>query len=379
MLKRALRKIALAGALTVGAAVYHVFDPTLIPRTWYTIKDPFITTQTEQKIEDKYGIDYEGDSDEQTQIALEENLRQIKKTNPGLLKHCTKIVLHPYQVTSSPAIAPFVDFAGRAFYTGMIELTTTASSTLVHELAHTKHFEVEDEFEEKLDALFENSYSQGLKTPTYWYGIKRIAPTNWDDGSIQPRNGFVLPYGANNSRENVATYVEEAYYTRFWEKPEVQDEKYTQTLALLRDYNFITQQQYDDILKTIRANNLDLIKQKLETALKDLETPKLVKQEYFDFGGEEVYYKNDNIKIYRSFFPHSDDSIWIELKIGESDTKQFRIDRRGTLTALHPNEHLVPQTILDRLTEKGYADLFDQETYTALIRQEPPAKTSGDK
>ncbi len=261
MIKRALGKIILAGALTIGAAVYHVFDPTLIPRIWYTIKDPFITTATEQKIEKEYSIDYEGTDNEVIQRAVQENLRRIKKANPELLKHCTKIVLHPITVTDSKYIKPFVDFSGRAFYTGTIELTTTEIGTLIHELAHEKDFQAPKEFREKLDAIFANSYAQELKEPTFFYGIKKIKPTQWQDGTFEPRNGFVRPYGANNSKENVATYVEEAYNQLFWEKPELQkDEKYAKTLALLLEYKFITKQQYQDILKTIQTNNPEWVK-----------------------------------------------------------------------------------------------------------------------
>lgn len=379
MLKRAFElvrkhigKIALTGALTVGATVYHLFDPTLVPRLLYIMKDPFVTTATEQKIETEYRIDYEGDDDETEQKYLEQTLRQVKISNSELLKYCTKIVLHPRTVTDSQAIQPFVDFNGRAFYTGMIELTTPELSTLYHELAHTKDFQMPTEFKKKLYEIFGNSYEQGLKEPTYWYLIKRIAPTSWEDGSIKPRNGFVNPYGANNSQENVATYVEKANFLPFWETPEVQDAKYKRTLELLRQYDFITQQQYEEILRTIQTSHPDWIKQKLETAVAALETPKLVKQEYFDFGGsEEVYYQNKDIKIYRSFSPRCDNSIWIDLKTGEQYTKQFRINNtEGKLRAVTPNETIVPQTFIDKLAQTGYADLFDDVKYTAIIHPE---------
>ena len=70
--KRHLIKAALLSALAVSTFLLHKKYPTTFPSIYYMVTDPFVTTPTEQRIETKFGIDYEGDSNEERQKALEE-------------------------------------------------------------------------------------------------------------------------------------------------------------------------------------------------------------------------------------------------------------------------------------------------------------------
>tara|TARA_Y100000310_G_scaffold330357_1_gene401839 strand:+ start:1811 stop:4069 length:2259 start_codon:yes stop_codon:yes gene_type:complete len=76
---------------------------------------------------------------------------------------------------------------------------------------------------------------------------------SWADGSNEPRNGFVRPYGANNYLEDIATFVENVYKNPDFYKPLITqgsaqyDVRYRQKLDLLYERDFITQEKYDYI------------------------------------------------------------------------------------------------------------------------------------
>ena len=239
-------KVAI-GALAGLAGYLHVKNPTIFPHLYYTVTDPFITTAAEQRIEKKFGIDYEGDSNEKIQNSLEENLQTIYETNPVLLSHCKKIILHSEAVTDSILVKPFLDASGYAGLFGTIELNnTTALSTVAHELAHLAHFDAPKEFNEELERIFGSSYGKGIKKVENDY--------RWEDGSWEPWNGFVDPYGATNAHENVATYVEKTYEHYFWGYERLQEsDKYLQTLALLQKYNFISLRQFEEIKEALES------------------------------------------------------------------------------------------------------------------------------
>lgn len=234
-MKRNVDKIALVASI----GFMHTQIPVIFPHLYYTITDPFITTPTEQRIEEKYGIDYEGDANQERQEELEKNLHTIQETNPALLTRDAKIVLYSEAVHHSPLIKPFLNYRGHTMLlTGTIELLSLKLETLAHELAHLKHFHSAGRFDEELDQIFGDSYQGHIAV--------------WSDGSEGPRNGFVKPHGAKNSGENVATYVGKSYDPAFWEDPELQQsDKYVQTLVLLEKYDFISPKQFEEIKETL--------------------------------------------------------------------------------------------------------------------------------
>ena len=226
----------------------HVKNPTGFLHLYYQITDPFTTTATEKRIEERFGIDYEGNSAEEKQKSLEENLQKIYETNPALLSHCKKIILHSEGVQNLPFIKPFSEYIALALTPfGTIELNdNTALSTLAHEAAHLVHHDTPKEFNEELERIFGSSYGKGIKKVENSY--------LWEDGSWGPRNGFVDPYGATVARENVATYVAKTYDHYFWEDEGLQEsDKYLQTLALLQKYDFISPKQFEEIKKTLES------------------------------------------------------------------------------------------------------------------------------
>ncbi len=244
--KKNIAKVALVSALLGVGYEEHTSHPTTVPSVYYIITDPFVTTLTEKRIEKEFGIDYEGDSNEERQRILEENLQKIYETNPALLTHCEKIVLHSEAVENSALVEPFLNYSGTANRLGTIELISLTLSETAHELAHLKYFHASKEFDDQLEYIFGNTYKKDLKNEK---------GSVWNDGSVRPRNGFVRPYGANNSHENVATYVEMAYIPSFWEDQQLQQsDKYLKTLSLLQEYDFISLKQFEDIKSTLDKN-----------------------------------------------------------------------------------------------------------------------------
>ncbi len=89
--------------------------------------------------------------------------------------------------------------------------------TISHELAHALDYRKEREHKkkgaislsprERWKTIQEKGYGEHL-------GPKTIGPgyaNQWSNGSREPRNGFVMAYGANNEIEDLATCVEAAY------------------------------------------------------------------------------------------------------------------------------------------------------------------------
>lgn len=250
---RALKKrfLKAAACALVGAAglLCHSKAPTTIPSIYYKITDSHTNTATEQRIEQKFKIDYEGASNENLQKSLEWNLQMIYNTNPFLISHCKKIVLFPETVENSPFIKPFLDYEAVATWPwSTIELNnTTDIGTIAHELAHLTHNSTPKEFDVRLDLIFGDSYNKGIK--------KVGDVTFWEDNSYGPKNGFVGPYGATGAHENVATYVDAAYNLYYWEDARFQrSDKYLKMLSLLSEYNFISPKQFEEIKRTLEYN-----------------------------------------------------------------------------------------------------------------------------
>jgi len=95
-------------------------------------------------------------------------------------------------------------------------------------------------------------YGQNLADPSI-SGVGNRLSRIWTDGSTDPKNGFVRAYGANNFKEDVATYVE-AVYTNpgifkdlINPKSPKYDEKYLKKLLLLKEYGFITSKEWKAI------------------------------------------------------------------------------------------------------------------------------------
>ncbi len=246
-LEKHLRKAVIGAVAGTIGLIYHNIVPTAIPRLYYAVTDSSETTAAEQRIEQKFKIDYEGTSNEQNQINLEYNLGLIYRTNPSLLSRCKKMVLHSEAVENSFFIRPFLDYSAIAIPpSGTIELNNiTDVSTIAHELAHLVHYHAPKEFDEELDEIFGDSYKKGLK--------KKNEVTVWEeDDSTRPNNGFVEPYGATNRNENVATYVAAVYLPYLWDDVRFQQsDKYLRTLSLLLKYDFISVPQLEEINKTM--------------------------------------------------------------------------------------------------------------------------------
>jgi hypothetical protein len=242
-LEKHLRKAVIGAVAGTMGLIYHSIVPTFFPRLYYAITDSSETTAAEQRIEQKFKIDYEGTSNEQTQISLEYSLRLVYITNPFLLSQCKKIVLHSEAVDNSFFIRPFLDYSAMAIpRSGTIELNNiTEVSTIAHELAHLAHYYAPKEFDKELDEIFGDSYKRGL--------TRKNDVIVWEeDGSTRPNNGFVEPYGATNAHENVATYVAAVYIPYLWDDVRFQhSDKYLRMLSLLLKYGFISLKQFEEI------------------------------------------------------------------------------------------------------------------------------------
>ncbi|MEK6939717.1 MAG: hypothetical protein AABX31_03230 [Nanoarchaeota archaeon] len=253
------KKVIIAGAalaIAEAAVFVHSRYPTAFPHIYYTATDSFTTTPTEKIIEEQFGIDYEGDSNEDRQKELAQHLQTVYDQNPALLNHCQKIVLHSETVRSSPLVKPFLDYDGLATSPGAsINILNNTIEVVTHELAHLKYHRTPNKFKEKLAKIFGDSYHLEAKPVL-------SNKNTWIDDTNGPKDGFVVPYGATSESENVATYVPKAYNPSFWYDLRLQQsEKYLQTLTLLHEYEFISQKQFEEAKERIENNPLkDLLK-----------------------------------------------------------------------------------------------------------------------
>ena len=201
-------------------------------------------TDISLRVKDSFGIDFVGDRDETRQTDIQHNLQIIKEINPKLLEHVKRIILYTSEVD--------VHRLGLALPGDTIALFTTDYYILVHELAHVMYAHAPAEFHERQAMLFDGFYGKNLSQVEVKDGVT-IFPTTWLDGSIDPRQGFVEPYGANNANENVATYVARAHNLYFWNHPAIElGRGYIPMLFLLKNFDFITQIQFDDIVNLMR-------------------------------------------------------------------------------------------------------------------------------
>lgn len=363
-------KVLICGLSVILGAAAHLGRPTRFPHLYYTLTDPFITTATEQRIEERFGIDYEGTSDEKMQKYLEETLQNIYKTNPSLLVHAAKIILHSKAVLNSPFVEPFIDNRrGQAVYPEIIELMDeTDLRTVVHELTHIADFHAPKEFDRELNSIFGSSYKGGI--------FKRV--TTWDDGSVGPKDGFIRPYGASNSLENVATYVEKAYTADsfFWEDQELQQsDKYLQTFSLLAKYGFLTPKQFEEIKKMLEVNNPKYVSDMLAEAITKVEPPKCIRQEVGSHYSMSFLYENPPLHIAYAANVGNRESISVILQL--SEPQEYQVKYGKTFNFIKNNagnlefdprnkkQHVYEAAVqnLDmvaqRLTELGYDKLFD--------------------
>lgn len=74
--------------------------------------------------------------------------------------------------------------------------------------------------------------------------------TKWSDGESGPRKGVIRAYGANNYMEDVATFLEPIARKEFgFFKPLMaKDERYRKKLALLHEYEFISDEDYEAVI-----------------------------------------------------------------------------------------------------------------------------------
>lgn len=258
MKKRSIAKQVLRGAI-VGTALsvlivpfayfkfYHPKYPTYLARVYYNLTDDFSGSLFEKLIQDDFNIDYEGTLDEKITTHLYSDLIKIRQTNPELLTHLKKLVIIPESVYYSEMVYSHLDYVGLADTSGTIELIEGYSfDNLAHELAHIKYFNLPRESRKTFYDFFEWN-EKIIKTPE---------GTLWEGGTIEPKNGFLRPYGATNVHECLATYVEQFYGENvdysFWGKLDTSKFDYKQVLRFLLDENFITPGQYTSAVAELK-------------------------------------------------------------------------------------------------------------------------------
>lgn len=112
------------------------------------------------------------------------------------------------------------------------------------ELNELKYQEEQETFESRWEAIAGNVYGKDLQ--------EEALAIRWTDGTEEPRNGCMKPYGCNNLHEDVATHLEtfgKRDYGLFKELIDPTnakyDPRYKQKLDLLYEYEFITEEQYN--------------------------------------------------------------------------------------------------------------------------------------
>ncbi|MBL7058855.1 hypothetical protein ISS08_00165 [Candidatus Pacearchaeota archaeon] len=88
-----------------------------------------------------------------------------------------------------------------------------------------------------------------------WAVDELNSPLLGGDGNFfGPKNGFIRPYGANNIFEDISTFVEETYknpafFTDFLDvNSKDYDPRYLEKLKLLKKYDFISEEAYNNII-----------------------------------------------------------------------------------------------------------------------------------
>ncbi|MDP2673051.1 MAG: hypothetical protein Q8O84_04530 [Nanoarchaeota archaeon] len=199
-------------------------------------------------------------------------LSEAEKTNSlqnlknywGNLNYETRESINKIEILSSkefddyyPFFKVFGAFPGAfASPTGTIVMRSGYESSLKHEAAHERHYDLGlipglsygGEFNKKWDKTA-GEYDKVISTKHGDY---------YKDASgeiiLEPRHGYTSAYGGKNIHEDVATFVDYSNNPEFF-KPlidptsEKYDKRYRQKLDLLYKYKFITDKEYYRILR----------------------------------------------------------------------------------------------------------------------------------
>ncbi|MBW3019492.1 putative zinc-binding metallopeptidase [Candidatus Woesearchaeota archaeon] len=157
----------------------------------------------------------------------------------------------------------FVEFENQnGFYDGESILLHRVSSTIFHEFGHAIQDralseEQRTEFNERWNSIQINGRSLA---ELYGCLLKPGSSDLWADGTDGPRHGFCRAYGSLNQREDVATTMALACSnTDAMIVPQDGYEIMLQKVGLLKEFGFITAQQYDHfvLMNSLNSHNLD--------------------------------------------------------------------------------------------------------------------------
>ncbi|MBI2583930.1 MAG: hypothetical protein HYW25_04650 [Candidatus Aenigmarchaeota archaeon] len=212
------------------------------------------------EIKDRYGVSIEGMVDDE---AAEAVMNDLGRVYPPLLLPTRTIVFTDQLVLGEGLFDPKdveTILIGRgARYEideerrRVVPITDEYQyvfSNLPHEMAHAKQFQGNHEFTDRWAGIVgEMPRPSGL----YEEMFEEMFGEEWEE----PRHGFVRGYGTKRYcgiwHEDVATYVEEIYAPDFgnFRKADPEDARYRQKLGLLREYDFISQEQFEGALAVL--------------------------------------------------------------------------------------------------------------------------------
>jgi|GEM_PF-4247180 len=248
-INRAIRTALATTVLTVGL---QWTDPTFILNQTYGRLLP--TPPAIQQHFDRFHVTYFGTHDPAQFAGLIAHLDNITVQNPELLRGVEAIILHDKETLQQTPIALFRGYGGRAHATwrntrGMMEICDLDYRTIVHELAHLYHNRQPPAFTRRIKQITGDRYNKDLGPASYF--PVRFAPTTWEDGTKEPRNGFTTPYGATTVGEHIAEFTADAYLAQKdspWGNIATDYGKYGALANVLCEYQFITRTQRDRIL-----------------------------------------------------------------------------------------------------------------------------------
>ena len=153
---------------------------------------------------------------------------------------------------------------------------------LLHEAVHVRHTvlnKIGSKFSEKWEHLakfdYKNNDVKSIYTPS-----KTLLSITWKDGTNGPKDGCLDPYSGKSMYEDVARFVESAVlylktpeeileFAKDYNKEKIKnlsaiyplhfcnskDKRYKQKLDLLKEYDFITNAEYDNLSKNLGSLN----------------------------------------------------------------------------------------------------------------------------
>ena len=227
------------------AVIYHLFPPKSEKNRMIKINDK---TMSHESLEAKLGVSINGEYSEEMANKIYQTYTYMDKMNSNLFNSLKEIVVVPKTYN--------INYLGQAFFDYKMVLSEKATiDVIIHEAAHNYSYNMPNDFWKNWENISFGYYKNNY-FPIFWAFVDRSFPIKEVDEKFIPKKGLLTDYSTLDKYEDIAEFVtniytENKYLTKV---PKNEKELFIQKLALLLEYNFISEKMYKKSLRVLLEN-----------------------------------------------------------------------------------------------------------------------------